>query len=180
MRERQTTFRSSSGHQRPDRRREWVESGRAASGRRPPDSRSGAPDIYFATGLTACPWQPHIVPATGPLTWLRSLLGTSAGLGALLSDAGRSVTSQGPIMSTLHSDAELRKPSRALNLNLSQAQIEQLCSKHDAAISAIEPLPGGGTRVVLMNISDADVVRRACSRKLITGDVPRTPFFRHR
>jgi hypothetical protein len=66
-----------------------------------------------------------------------------------------------------------------MNLNLPRAQIERLCAKHNAAISAIETLPSGGTRVVLMNISDANVVRDACSKKLIIGAVVRTAFARN-
>ncbi|MBB3910515.1 hypothetical protein [Sphingomonas desiccabilis] len=83
-------------------------------------------------------------------------------------------------MNTSQPGTNVQTRSRALNLNLSKARIEQLCAKHDAAISVIEPLPGGGTRVVLMNISDADVLRQACSGKLLARDVPRTAFFRGR
>jgi hypothetical protein len=83
-------------------------------------------------------------------------------------------------MTTAQLIAAVQTPSRALNLDLSKARVEQLCAKHDVAISVIEPLPEGGTRVVLMNISGADVLRGVCSGKLLARDALRTPFFRHR
>ncbi len=42
-------------------------------------------------------------------------------------------------------------PSRAINVTTLRPEVEALCAKHKATISAIESLPnGGGTRVVLM------------------------------
>ncbi len=46
--------------------------------------------------------------------------------------------------------------------------------KHDAIISAIETLPSGGTRVVLMNSADAAKIIKAFGSKVLTGNVART------
>ncbi len=65
-------------------------------------------------------------------------------------------------------------PSRAINVTTLRPEVEALCAKHKATISAIESLPnGGGTRVVLMNGDDAVVMRRAFGKKVIDGKVER-------
>ena len=46
--------------------------------------------------------------------------------------------------------------SRAINLNLSAADVLAMCAKHDAAVSTIEALPHGATRVVLVRAEDAE------------------------
>lgn len=66
--------------------------------------------------------------------------------------------------------------SRALNVNASQADVLTICKKHGAVISAIEALASGGTRVVLMNSDATATMRRAFGRKLLTGEVRRTPL----
>jgi hypothetical protein len=66
--------------------------------------------------------------------------------------------------------------SRALNLNATQADVLQSCSKHAVTISTIETLPSGCTRVVLRNGEDAETLRRAFRGKVIDGPVGRTPL----
>jgi hypothetical protein len=50
-----------------------------------------------------------------------------------------------------------------------------MCAKHNAAISAIEPLRSGGTRVVLKNAVDAAIVKKAYGSKVLTEAVLRMP-----
>ena len=49
-----------------------------------------------------------------------------------------------------------------------------MAAKHNAAISAIEPLHPRGTRVVLMNIDGAQAVAKAFGKRVLTGAVTRT------
>jgi len=65
--------------------------------------------------------------------------------------------------------------SRAINLDAAEAHVRDMCIKHNAAISAIEPLRSGGTRVVFMNADDAVIVAKAYGSKVITGAVLRMP-----
>lgn len=69
--------------------------------------------------------------------------------------------------------------SRAMNVNIAQADVVALCRKHDASISAIETLHSGGTHVVLRNGEGADRMRKAFGKKVITGAVVRTPWVRN-
>jgi 3-dehydroquinate synthase class II len=68
--------------------------------------------------------------------------------------------------------------SRAVNVSVEQAQVVAMCKKHDAIISAIETLPSGGTRVVLMNSADAAKIIKAFGSKVLTGTVARTHWMR--
>ncbi len=68
--------------------------------------------------------------------------------------------------------------SRAVNVSVEQAQVIAMCKKHDATISAIETLPSGGTRVVLMNSEDAAKIIKAFGSKVLTGTVTRTHWMR--
>jgi hypothetical protein len=68
--------------------------------------------------------------------------------------------------------------SRAVNVTVTQAQVVTMCKKHDAIISAIETLPSGGTRVVLMNSADAAKIIKAFGSKVMTGTVARTHWMR--
>lgn len=72
-------------------------------------------------------------------------------------------------------------PSRAINVKTLRPEVEALCAKHKATISAIEALPrGAGTRVVLMNGDDAAVMRRAFGKNVIEGKVEREHWARVR
>jgi len=50
--------------------------------------------------------------------------------------------------------------------------------KHQTKISAIEKLPKGGTRVVMMNGDDAEAMRRVFGNKILTGTVTREHWAR--
>ncbi|WP_425505077.1 hypothetical protein [Sphingobium limneticum] len=66
--------------------------------------------------------------------------------------------------------------SRAINLNASQADVTALCTKHAIAISTIETLTSGGTRVVLLNPDGAERIRTLMKTKIITTPVVRSPM----
>lgn len=66
--------------------------------------------------------------------------------------------------------------SRAINVNATPADVTTMCKKHKVTISAIEVLPSGGTRVVLMNADDAAVITKAYAKKLLATDTARTPL----
>ena len=65
--------------------------------------------------------------------------------------------------------------SRAINLDAAEAHVRDMCIKHNAAITAIEPLQSGGTRVVFKNAGDAVIVAKAYGSKILTGAVLRMP-----
>lgn len=66
--------------------------------------------------------------------------------------------------------------SRAVNIAASIAVVRASALAQAAAITAIEPLASGGTRVVFRTASDADRMRRVFARKVLTGAVARTPW----
>lgn len=66
--------------------------------------------------------------------------------------------------------------SRAINVNATNAEVAAMCAKHKATISAIEALPAGGTRVVMMNADDAAVIAKAFKTKILATDTKRTPL----
>jgi hypothetical protein len=66
--------------------------------------------------------------------------------------------------------------SRAINLALSESTVLKHCRDQSIGVSAIEPLPGGGVRLVCTSGGGATAVRSAFSKKLIEGDVTREKF----
>lgn len=64
--------------------------------------------------------------------------------------------------------------SRAVNIDADRADVIAMAAKHNAAISAIEPLHPNGTRVVLMNADGARAVAKAFGTRVLTGAVTRT------
>ncbi|MCP1471319.1 hypothetical protein J3E64_003026 [Sphingobium sp. OAS761] len=66
--------------------------------------------------------------------------------------------------------------SRAINLSAPVADVEALCAKHNVAISVIENLSSGGTRVVLLNPDGAERIRSLMKAKIITTPVVRSPL----
>ncbi len=66
--------------------------------------------------------------------------------------------------------------SRAVNIDAPKDEVLKIAARHDAAISAIEPLLPRGTRVVFMNADDARTIAQAFGRKVLTGAVTRTPI----
>lgn len=65
--------------------------------------------------------------------------------------------------------------SRAINVDAAEAHVRDMCIKHKVAISAIEPLRSGGTRVVLANADAAAIVAKAYGSKVLKGTVLRMP-----
>lgn len=65
--------------------------------------------------------------------------------------------------------------SRAINLDALEAHVLATCVKHNAAITAIETLGSGGTRVVFKNAVDATTIAKAYGSKVLTGPVQRKP-----
>ncbi len=63
--------------------------------------------------------------------------------------------------------------SRALNINATQDHVVAACAKRNIAISAIEALQSGGTRVVMNNAIDTALMLKAYGSKIIVGDVVR-------
>lgn len=66
--------------------------------------------------------------------------------------------------------------SRALNIDATQDHVRATCAKHDAAISSIETLPSGCTRVVLCSADGAAVIQRQYRGSIILTPVARTPL----
>lgn len=66
--------------------------------------------------------------------------------------------------------------SRAINLAIGESEVTAMCWRHNIGISAIEQLPNGGTRVVLMNADDTAVSARAFKSSIIQGAVERSAF----
>ena len=66
--------------------------------------------------------------------------------------------------------------SRALNIDATQDHVRNACAKHDAAISAIETLPSGCTRVVLRSADAAAVIQRLYKDKIIAAPQARVPL----
>jgi len=63
--------------------------------------------------------------------------------------------------------------SRAMQLAMSESEVLALCSSHRVAVSAIEALPGGGTRLVCCSASGADLIRQKAKSKLVASEQAR-------
>lgn len=70
--------------------------------------------------------------------------------------------------------------SRAFNLSMSEAEVVKHCTSKSIAISVIEALPEGGTRLVTMNGEGAEQIRLKLRRHIIEGNVRREQFVRRR
>lgn len=67
--------------------------------------------------------------------------------------------------------------SRAVNINAVPQAVTDICTQYNYAISVIEPLQSGGTRVVLLNGNDAANLRRRMASQLIEGPVVRSGLY---
>ena len=67
--------------------------------------------------------------------------------------------------------------SRAVNLTATVQTVSALCDKHAIGISTIEPLPSGGTRVVLLSSDGAADVRKRMKSQLLEGPVARSSLY---
>lgn len=70
--------------------------------------------------------------------------------------------------------------SRAMNISLPAADVLAMCAKHNASVSAIEALPNGATRVVLVNGDGAAVMRKAFCASMLPERTEQFPVFDHR
>jgi hypothetical protein len=66
-----------------------------------------------------------------------------------------------------------------MNVTLDQQAVRSHAESHKAPISAIETILSGGTRVVFMNMADADRMREVFSTSLINGNVVRSRWARN-
>lgn len=66
--------------------------------------------------------------------------------------------------------------SRALNLSMTVAQVDRHCRENGVAISAIEALPDGGTRLVCMSNYGAAQIRSKLKAHVMRDDVRRQRF----
>ena len=69
--------------------------------------------------------------------------------------------------------------SRAINIDASEEHVPATCAKRHVAISAIETLVSGGTRVVMNNSTDSAAIAKVYGKKVMTGAVRRTPLRRN-
>lgn len=67
--------------------------------------------------------------------------------------------------------------SRAMNLALDEPSVLNECLKFDVRVSAIEPLPMGGTHLVCVTAEEAEKIRERLRKHLITARVKRFPFY---
>jgi hypothetical protein len=67
--------------------------------------------------------------------------------------------------------------SRVINLTLDEGAVVIRCLSEKVGISAIEPLPGGGVRLVCMSGEGAAVMRRKLKRYVMDDEAKRA---RHR
>lgn len=67
-----------------------------------------------------------------------------------------------------------------MNLSLTEAEVTARCDKAGVAISAIEALPAGGTRLITVTGDGADTMRRAFAKNIIEGRVKRFAFMHPR
>lgn len=65
-----------------------------------------------------------------------------------------------------------------MNVMLDEADVTKQCAAAAVAISAIEPLPAGGTRLVCVSPAGADKMRKKLKKHLIDGVVTRHRFYR--
>jgi hypothetical protein len=63
--------------------------------------------------------------------------------------------------------------SRAVQLAMSEQEVLKLCAAKNVAVSAIEGLPGGGTRLVCCSSSGADIVRQKAKSKVLVAEQTR-------
>jgi hypothetical protein len=63
--------------------------------------------------------------------------------------------------------------SRAISLSMAEADVVARCQRENVGVSAIEPLPQGGVRLVCMSVDGAELIRRKLKSHLIQGEVVR-------
>lgn len=66
--------------------------------------------------------------------------------------------------------------SRVVHLKLDEGAVAGRCLSEKVGVSALEPLPGGGVRLVCMSSNGAELIRKKLKRYLIAGEVTRARF----
>ena len=67
--------------------------------------------------------------------------------------------------------------SRAMNLNVTEAEVVDACTQHGVLTTAVEALLPMGTRVVCRTSEGAALLRKKLKTKIIDGTVKRSPRF---
>jgi hypothetical protein len=70
--------------------------------------------------------------------------------------------------------------SRAMNLDLAEADVAASCKSAGVAVSAIETLPTGGTHLVCVTAEGAGEMRHKLKKHVIEGRVRRYAFYNPR
>ena len=60
-----------------------------------------------------------------------------------------------------------------MQLAMSERDVLALCDAQKVRVSTVEPLPGGGVRLVCSSTSGADIVRRKAKSKLVAVEQAR-------
>ena len=68
------------------------------------------------------------------------------------------------------------QPTRAINIAAEPQAVLAMCAKKQAAVSAIEVLPAGGTHVVMVTLGEADTIRQAFKNQLLPRNTKRMPL----
>jgi hypothetical protein len=66
--------------------------------------------------------------------------------------------------------------SRAMQLAMSEREVVSLCAAQKVAISVIEPLPGGGVRLVCSSANGADIIREKAKSKIMRVEEAREKY----
>jgi hypothetical protein len=66
--------------------------------------------------------------------------------------------------------------SRAINLSMSEDALLKHCYDQSIDISAMEALPGGGTRLVCASVYGAEQIRLKLKRHILGDDTRRAKF----
>lgn len=66
--------------------------------------------------------------------------------------------------------------SRVLIVSLDESDVVERCRAAKVGISVIEPLPGGGTRLVCESGDGAELMRKKLKKMLISGPVIREAY----
>jgi hypothetical protein len=97
-------------------------------------------------------------------------IGVTEGRGALAYAPERSSRRETHPFVNRHRSGAL---SRVLNLRMAEAEVRDQCQSRGVGVSALEPLPDGGVRLVCMSTEGANTMRTRLKSKLIAGDVRR-------
>lgn len=63
--------------------------------------------------------------------------------------------------------------SRAMQLAMSEKEARSFCAKENVGVSVVEPLPGGGVRLVCNSATGAEILRQKAKAKIMSVEGPR-------